>query len=49
VPLNPWDDDEAQRPRQMGWGCLAAVIIGSVTTIVAVVIVLKVVTSTFPW
>ena len=47
--MNPWDDDEAQRPRRMGWGCLAAVIIGSITTIVAVVIVLKVVASTLPW
>jgi hypothetical protein len=47
--LNPWDEDESRRPRQVGWGCLAAVIIGSITTIVAVVIVLKVVASTFPW
>jgi hypothetical protein len=49
MPVDPWSDDEARPPRQMGWGCLAAVIIGSVTTVVALVIVLKVIVDTFPW
>jgi hypothetical protein len=49
MPVDPWSDDGAQPPRKPGWGCLAAVIIGSVTTVVALVIVLKVIADTFPW
>jgi hypothetical protein len=45
----PWDDDGERPPRQLGWGCLAVVIIGSVTTLIAVVIVLRVIASTYPW
>ncbi len=49
MPVDPWSDDEAPPPRQIGWGCLSAVIIGSLTTVVALVIILKVVADTFPW
>lgn len=47
--MNPWNDDAAGAPRKLGWGCLAAVIIGSVTTVIALVIVLNVISSTLPW
>lgn len=47
-PRDPWSDD-APPPRQASWGCLVAAIIGSVTTVIAVVIVLKLIASTFPW
>ena len=47
--MNPWDDDEARPPRQLGWGCLAAVIIGSVTSVVALILVVRVIADTFPW
>jgi hypothetical protein len=46
---DPWDDDEQRAPRQFGWGCLAALIIGSVTTLVAIVIVIRVIAATYPW
>jgi hypothetical protein len=47
---DPWADDGGDRPpRQLGWGCLAAMIIGSVATLVAAVIVIRVIASTFPW
>jgi hypothetical protein len=46
--VNPWDDN-APPPRQASWGCLAAVIIGSIATVIAVVIVCNVIGSTFPW
>ncbi len=47
--MNPLDDDEAQPPRQLGWGCLAAVIIGSVTSVVALILVARVIAATYPW
>jgi hypothetical protein len=46
---DPWRADGDRPPRQLGWGCLAAVIIGSVTALVALVLVLRVVASTYPW
>jgi hypothetical protein len=45
---DPWGDDD-RPPRQASWGCLVAAIIGSVSTIIVVVIVLKTVADTFPW
>jgi 3-methyladenine DNA glycosylase/8-oxoguanine DNA glycosylase len=47
--MNPWDDDGERPPRQAGWGCLVAAIIGSVTTVIAAVIVINLVASTYPW
>jgi hypothetical protein len=49
MPVDPWSDDDAKPPRQPGWGCLAAVIIASATSVIAVVLVLKMIASTFPW
>jgi hypothetical protein len=43
---DPWNDDE-QPPRQASWGCLAAAIIGSVTTVIVLVIVINLIASTF--
>jgi hypothetical protein len=47
--VNPWDDDGERPPRELGWGCLAAVIIGSVTSVIAVVIIIRVIAATYPW
>jgi hypothetical protein len=44
---DPWDDDGAPPPRQFGWGCLAAVIIASIATVVALVIVIQVIAAAF--
>jgi hypothetical protein len=43
---DPWDDGGEQAPRRLGWGCLAAVIIGSVTTLIVLVIVIHTIAST---
>jgi hypothetical protein len=47
--VNPWDDDgwagpPQKRPRP-SWGCALAAIIGSVATIVVIVIVVKLLAS----
>lgn len=50
--MQPWDDDEDSRPDKPdswdhakkpkpGWGCAVAAIIGSIATIVAIIIVVK--------
>jgi len=46
---DPWDEDDRPPPRRLGWGCLLAVIITSVACVVAAIMVLRVVASTFPW
>lgn len=45
MPVDPWNDDTDPPPRIAGWGCLAATIIGSVTTVIALIIVCKVAAS----
>jgi hypothetical protein len=47
MPVDPWSEDEAKPPRQPGWGCLVAVVIASATSIIALVLVLKVIVATF--
>lgn len=43
-----WDEkDDERAPRQFGWGCAAAAIIGAAAAIIAFVIMLKTVASVF--
>jgi hypothetical protein len=43
-----WDEkDDERAPRQFGWGCAIAAIIGAATAIIAFIIVLNTVASVF--
>lgn len=46
--VDPWDESDERAPRQAGWGCAIAAIIGSITTVIVIVLVIRLVASLAP-